>query len=59
MVAMQRGIKTTVCSLNKRYRVYHLDLYQKELKGIWNADEFLAKTKSVTPSNGKFIPING
>ena len=56
LMVMQRGIKTTVCSLNKRYWVYHLDLYQKELKGIWN--ELLAITKSVTTSNGKFIPIN-
>ena len=64
----QKGIRTAVHPISRRYRVYHLDLHTSILAGKWNVDWILAGTKSLAQNAGdlcsptelspKFIPVS-
>ena len=44
-VTTQKGIRTAVHPIHRRYRVDHLDLHSTRLKGKWYVDWMPAKTK--------------
>ena len=51
----QKGIRTAVQPITRRYRVYHLDLHTSILSGKWNADWISAGTKWLSQNAGDFV----
>ena len=47
-VTTQKGIRTEVHPIHRRYRVDHLDLHSMRLKGKWYVGWMPSKTKSIT-----------
>ena len=44
----QKGIRTAVHPIHRRYQVDHIDLYSLRLVGKWYLDWMPARTKSIT-----------
>ena len=55
----QKGVRTAVFPINKRYRVDHLDLHRTRLKGKWSLDWMPSGTKSITQCTGAWVYTNG
>lgn len=58
-VTTQRGVRHAIHPLHRRYRVDHLDLHRKYLKGQFYADYLESKVKSINQNNGAFVITNG
>ena len=58
-VTTQKGIRTAVRPIHKRYRVNHLDLHSSKLKGQWYIDWIKAAYKSLDQKAGAFVISNG
>ena len=54
-----RGILTVMHPINRRYRVYHLDLHTAILAGKYYSDWILAGTKSLSQNAGDFLFSDG
>ena len=46
-VTTQKGIRTAVHPIHRKYRVDHLDLHSSRIQGKWYVDWMSAKTKSI------------
>jgi hypothetical protein len=58
-VTTQRGIRTAVHPITRRYRVDHLDLHRNRLQGQWYCDWLSSGVRSLGQSTGAFIFTNG
>ena len=58
-VTTQKGIRTAVHPIHRRYRVDHLNLHSEKLKGQWYVDWIKAKYKSLDQNVGAFVFSNG
>ena len=58
-VTTQKGIRTAVHPIHRRYRVDHLDLHSNRLAGQWYVDWMPAATKSLSQNVGAFVFTNG
>ena len=55
----QKGIRTAIHPIHRRYRVDHLDLHSQRLAGRWYVDWMSARTKSLSQNTGAFVYSNG
>ena len=58
-VTTQKGIRTAVHPISRRYRVNHLDLHSTRLAGQFYVDWLSAGTKSLRQNVGAFVYSNG
>ena len=58
-VSTQKGVRTAVHPIHRRYRTDHIELHRDRLAGKWFVDWMPAKTKSVTQSTGAWVYTNG
>ena len=58
-VTTQFGTRTTIHPIKRRYRVDHLDLHRKRLRGQWQMDWMCATHKSLNQSKGAYLITNG
>lgn len=58
-VTTQKGIRTAIHPITRRYRVNHLDLHSSRLAGQWYVDWLSAGTISLAQNRGAFIYSNG
>ena len=58
-VTTQKGIRTAVHPITRRYRVDHLNLHSFRLAGQWYVDWLSAGTKSLSQNVGAFVYSNG
>lgn len=58
-VTTQAGIRTAVHPIQRRYRVDHLDLHRRRLRGRWQMDWMTARFKSLNQSKGAYVITNG
>jgi len=55
----QKGVRTAVQPLNRRYRVDHLNLHHNDLGGRWTLDHMESKVRSLRQHTGAFVFSNG
>lgn len=55
----QKGVRTAVHPITRRYRVDHLDLHRNKLAGRWYVDWISAGVKSLAQNKGAFVFSNG
>ena len=60
----RKGVRTSMEPIYRRFKVDHLDLHCKRLKGNWYADALISKVKSILGNNvaniytqGKFVQV--
>jgi len=58
-VTTQRGVRTAVHPITRRYRVDHLDLHTNRLQGQWFCDWMVSSVKSLSQNTGAFVFTNG
>ena len=58
-VTTQKGVRTAVHPITRRYRVDHLNLHSSKLAGQWYVDWISAGTKSLAQNIGAFVFTNG
>ena len=58
-VTTQKGVRTAVHPIHRRYRTDHIDLNRDRLRGKWYVDWMPAKRKSITQATGAWIYTNG
>ena len=58
-VTTQRGIRTAIHPLHRRYRVDHLNLNQRRLRDQFYMDHLTSKTKSLNGNVGAWVITNG
>lgn len=58
-VTTQRGIRTAIHPLHRRYRVDHMNLHRKRLNSHFYVDHLSAKVKSLDGNSGAYLYTNG
>ena len=58
-VTTQRGIRTAMHPITRRYRVDHLQLHKNRLNSHFYCDSLVARTKSLQGNNGAQVYTNG
>ena len=59
LVTTQRGVRTAVHPLHRRYRVDHLHLNRRRLNGDWYSDTLFSKVKSIQGNTCAQVYTNG
>jgi len=58
-VTTQRGVRTAVHPLTRRYRTDHIHLHRRDLAGRWFMDHMVASRRSIRQNTGAFVVSNG
>ena len=58
-VTSQKGVRTAVHPIHRRYRTHHLDLDRSRIKGKWYVDWMPASQKSTTGVTDAWMYTNG
>ena len=58
-VTTQKGIRTALHPVHRRYRVDHLDLHRHRLRGPFQMDWMTARVKSLSQNTGGYLISNG